>query len=161
MKDKFKIITESMHLADRGDTENAVNLPSNELKIRKVEKINIADDSEYDSSKYLKEEDPKLFKSQKTGRGPLTDPNWRDICEPFMTCYKAVTVEFIWFGIQGKVEALIHKLMKQVMIQFHRRLFVETDDWFGMTMQDLRKMEAEAAIELEKKRLGENVPEKK
>ncbi|OMJ10248.1 Phosphatidylinositol transfer protein 2 [Smittium culicis] len=150
MKDKFKIITESMHLADRGDTENAVNLSSNELKIRKVEKINIADDSEYDSSKYLKEEDPKLFKSQKTGRGPLTDPNWRDICEPFMTCYKAVTVEFIWFGIQGKVEALIHKLMKQVMIQFHRRLFVETDDWYGMTMQDLRKMEAEAAIELEK-----------
>ncbi|PVZ99373.1 hypothetical protein BB558_004609 [Smittium angustum] len=154
MKDKFKIVTESMHLPDRGQTENAVELSPAELKIRKIDPIDITIDSGMDKSKYKKEEDPKLYSSQKTSRGPLTDPKWMETCEPVMTCYKAVTVEFIWFGLQGTVESLIHKIMRQVMVQFHRRLFTETDGWYGMTMEDLRKLEKDAAEELLEKRKG-------
>ena len=36
-KNKFYICVESMHLADRGDTENALNISPKELKQRSVE----------------------------------------------------------------------------------------------------------------------------
>ena len=56
---------------------------------------------------YKSDEDPKTFKSAKTGRGPLTTPDWKNSVDPVMTCYKLVTVEFKWWGLQGKVESFI------------------------------------------------------
>ncbi|PVU91565.1 hypothetical protein BB561_004338 [Smittium simulii] len=151
MKNKFKVITESMHLPDRGQTENALNLSPENIKIRKVDHIDITKDEDIEKKSYKKEEDPKLFNSKKTGRGPLIGPNWRDTCEPAMTCYKVVTAEFIWFGLQGTIESLIHKTMRQLMIELHRRLYAETDIWYGMTMADLRQLELEATKELDSK----------
>ena len=50
---------------------------------------------------YKEDEDPKTYKSEKTGRGPLDSPDWRDQVQPVMTCYKLVTVEFKWWGLQA------------------------------------------------------------
>ena len=47
------------------------------------------------NSRQKAEEDPTLVKSSKTGRGPLTDPNWSQTMEPMMCCYK---VSHRWAG---------------------------------------------------------------
>jgi hypothetical protein len=36
---------------------------------------------------------------------------------------------------------------------FHRQLFCLTDQWYGLTMQDIRALESKAAEELEKERV--------
>lgn len=36
---------------------------------------------------------------------------------------------------------------------FHRQLFCWTDEWYGLTMQDIRALEAETAKELETERV--------
>lgn len=69
------------------------------LKQREVVFIDIANDS-ISSSDFKQDEDPTKFKSQKTGRGPLVGPDWKEHVNPVMTCYKLVTVEFKWFGLQ-------------------------------------------------------------
>ena len=52
---------------------------------------------------YKEAEDPKLFKSEKSGRGPLTE-GWRNSHEPIMCCYKVVNAKFEVWGLQTKVE---------------------------------------------------------
>ncbi|KAG5459542.1 MAG: hypothetical protein BJ554DRAFT_44 [Olpidium bornovanus] len=69
--------------------------------------IDIANDP---VDKYKFEEDPKLYKSEKSERGPLED-KWIQTANPMMTCYKKVTVEFKWYGLQTKIENFIHKVV--------------------------------------------------
>lgn len=62
---------------------------------------------------YKSEEDPKLYKSVKTTRGPLSE-DW--ITEhkdnpgksPIMCAYKLCKVEFRYWGMQSKIERFIH-----------------------------------------------------
>lgn len=74
-------------------------LSPEKLKTREVVYIDIANDP-IPSSDYKPDLDPTTFKSEKTGRGPLTGPKWWLNQKPMMTCYKLVTVEFKWFGLQ-------------------------------------------------------------
>lgn len=60
------------------------------------------------------------FQSEKTGRGPLTGPDWIKNVSPVMTCYKLVTCEFKWFGFQSKVESFIQKTERRLFTKFHR-----------------------------------------
>lgn len=76
-------------------------LPPEKLKQREVVFIDIANDPVLPAD-YKEDEDPIRFKSTKTGRGPLVGPNWKNSVNPVMTCYKLVTVEFKWFGLQVK-----------------------------------------------------------
>lgn len=62
-------------------------------------------------NEYRTEEDPKLFHSIKTQRGPLSE-NWieeykRQVC-PIMCAYKLCKVEFRYWGMQSKIERFIH-----------------------------------------------------
>lgn len=72
------------------------------------------------ASDYCREEDPRLFVSQKTGRGPLSE-NWREeyvqassgpSCstanKSIMCAYKLCKVEFRYWGMQSKIERFIH-----------------------------------------------------
>lgn len=90
-----------------------------DLKKRNVILIDVAHDK-IPASDYKPEEDPKLYHSEKTGRGPLTDPDWQKKVEPVMTCYKLVYIEFKWFGIQGKVESFLAKTIHNLFTKFHR-----------------------------------------
>ena len=105
MKENFVIKVETYHIADRGQQENVHELTPAQLKQREVIHIDIANDK-VEQKDYKGDEDPQKFNSSKTGRGPLTTPNWRDEVDPVMTCYKLVTIEFKWFGLQNKVESL-------------------------------------------------------
>ena len=79
---------------------------------------------------YRKEEDPTIFVSEKTGRGPLEE-NWREdygrICaDPLtrgphrvMCAYKLCKVEFRYWGMQSKIERFIHDVGKSdIVTQF-------------------------------------------
>ncbi|TKS84873.1 Phosphatidylinositol transfer protein alpha isoform [Collichthys lucidus] len=103
---------------------------------------------------YKPEEDPALFHSTKTGRGPL-GPEWKDELQsdcPHMCAYKLVTVKFRWWGLQTKVENFIHKQEKRIFTNFHRQLFCWIDRWVGLTMEDIRRMEEETQKELEERK---------
>ena len=56
-------------------------------------------------SDYKDATDPKKWKSAKTGRGPLlAGSDWQKSVMPVMCAYKLVTVEFKWWGLQGRIE---------------------------------------------------------
>ncbi|KAJ2709269.1 hypothetical protein H4R19_004340 [Coemansia spiralis] len=152
MKENFRMVTETMHLPDRGETENALNLPADILAQREVVYLDVTDDEELGKSSYKTSEDPKMYKSIKTGRGPLVGGSWADTCEPVMTCYKLFTVEFKWWLLQGTVESLIMSYTRRAMHLMHRQLFCDTDEWHGMTIEQLRELEDETAKALLEKR---------
>ncbi|KAJ2336092.1 hypothetical protein GGH91_005334, partial [Coemansia sp. RSA 2671] len=146
----FKVVTETMHVGDRGETENALNLDAKVLAQRIIDDIDVTNDKEIGA--YKESEDPKLYKSTKTGRGPLTAEDWRKTCEPCMTCYKLVTTEFSWWGFQTAMERYIQSMMRGMFALFHRQLFCDTDGWYRMTIEELRAMEDETAKKLLDKR---------
>ncbi|KAG8515078.1 Phosphatidylinositol transfer protein beta isoform, partial [Galemys pyrenaicus] len=102
---------------------------------------------------YKADEDPALFQSVKTKRGPL-GPNWKKELAnnpdcPQMCAYKLVTIKFKWWGLQSKVENFIQKQEKRIFTNFHRQLFCWIDKWIELTMEDIRRMEDETQKELE------------
>lgn len=113
--------------------------------------------SNYD---YCMEEDPQLYISEKTGRGPLDPETWiMDQLEnkkPVMCCYKICRVEFRYWGLQNRVERWIHDLalkvdfkksflfFKGTMLRAHRQAWAWQDEWIGLTIDDIRKLEDEA-----------------
>jgi membrane-associated phosphatidylinositol transfer protein len=78
--DRFKLRVDTLSLdADCCSTENAHGLEGAELKRRKVDVVDIVAD-EYPADKYKEEEDPKVFRSEETGRGPLGD-DWIQVAQ--------------------------------------------------------------------------------
>ncbi|XP_065333666.1 phosphatidylinositol transfer protein alpha isoform isoform X5 [Cloeon dipterum] len=126
-------------------------LPEDRLKQREVVHIDIAHDP-VQPSDYKADEDPTKFKSEKTGRGPLVTKTWKNEVTPVMTCYKLVTAEFKWFGLQGRVESFIQKSERRLFTNFHRQVFCWMDRWHGLTMDDIRAIEDETKKELDQQR---------
>ncbi|KAL0979406.1 hypothetical protein UPYG_G00184640 [Umbra pygmaea] len=156
MKDDFFIKIETWHKPDLGTLENVHKLDAATWSSVEVVPINIADGEQVAPADYKAEEDPALFKSVKTSRGPL-GPNWKKELVsntdcPRMCAYKLVTVKFKWWGLQSKVESFIHKQEKRIFTNFHRQLFCWIDKWVELTMEDIRRMEAETQKELEEMR---------
>ena len=65
---------ESYHIGDRGQSENVHELDDKKLKERTVVPIDIANDA-VNAADYKSDEDPSIFVSEKTKRGPLKG-NW-------------------------------------------------------------------------------------
>lgn len=135
------------------DNINAHKLNEEQLAKRKIVLIDIADNEEVSHGDYKKEEDPTIFNSTKTGRGPL-DKDWqlRGDEYPLMTCFKLYHVKFKWFGFQTTVEKAIMGVVHRLLRNFHRQLFCWIDKWYGMTIEDIRKIEEETKAELEELR---------
>ncbi|CAH1719814.1 unnamed protein product [Chironomus riparius] len=130
-------------------------LTGEKLKIREIVHVDIANDH-IASADYRESEDPTKFKSVKTGRGPLLGPDWKKKVNPVMTCYKLVTCEFKWFGLQTRIENFIQKSERRLFTTFHRQVFCWIDKWHGLTMEDIRALEDKTKDELDKQRqLGE------
>uniref|UniRef100_A0A671MDL1 Phosphatidylinositol transfer protein beta isoform n=1 Tax=Sinocyclocheilus anshuiensis TaxID=1608454 RepID=A0A671MDL1_9TELE len=156
MKDDFMIKIETWHKPDTGSLENVHDLDPTTWKTVEVVHIDIADRSHVEPGDYKQEEDPAIFQSEKTGRGPL-GPDWKKELlakpdAPRMCAYKLVTVKFKWWGLQTKIENFIHKQEKRIFTNFHRQLFCWIDSWVELTMADIRRMEEETQRELEEMR---------
>uniref|UniRef100_A0A1B6CRP9 Phosphatidylinositol transfer protein N-terminal domain-containing protein n=1 Tax=Clastoptera arizonana TaxID=38151 RepID=A0A1B6CRP9_9HEMI len=150
MKENFSIVIDSYHIPDDGKQDNVHELTPEQLKNREVIFIDIGSDA-ISPSDYKLSEDPSKFKSEKTNRGPLVG-NWADGIQPIMTCYKLVSVEFKWFGLQTRIESFIHKSERRLFTNFHRQVFCWVDRWHGLTMEDIRALEERTKEELDRQR---------
>ncbi|CAJ0941429.1 unnamed protein product, partial [Mesorhabditis belari] len=151
MMDRFSIEVETVYRNDAGTSNNVFQLSGDELKTRVIDVMNFVKDP-YSSHDYCAEEDPKLFRSDKTGRGPLND-DWVEECvrnrKPVMCAYKLCKVEFRYWGMQTRAEKWIHDLaLRNTMLRAHRQAWAWQDEWYGLTINDIRRLEAELALHL-------------
>ncbi|GJP67955.1 hypothetical protein CLOP_g24712, partial [Closterium sp. NIES-67] len=153
---KFTITIESMHVADRGDSENALGLDEAQLKQRKVERLDIASHDRDMWSRLIAKSgiDPSKVTLTKTNRGPLT-PGWQSTCEPVMTAYKMVTVDAPYWGFGKRLELLVLAGERALFLEAHRKCFGWMDEWCELTMEDVRRIEKEN-IEAMRKNLALN-----
>uniref|UniRef100_A0A7E4UTF1 DDHD domain-containing protein n=1 Tax=Panagrellus redivivus TaxID=6233 RepID=A0A7E4UTF1_PANRE len=152
LMDRFSIEIDTLYFNDAGTQDNVFNLSESELKHRVVDVMDFV--TEPHGNDYIEDEDPKLYHSTKTGRGPLSD-NWvkehLDQKLPIMCAYKLCKVEFKYWGMQGRIERWIHDLaLRGMLLKSHRRAWAWQDEWVGLTMDDIRKLEKEAALYLSK-----------
>jgi len=145
LKDDFKIVFETLHVDnDAGFTDNVLGMEDYEKSVEVVTLDIIKDKSS------MTQVDAAAFKSDKAKRGPLDKQEWRSTQKPVMTCYKTVTVVFKWSRLlQGKIESYIQDKYKDIFLSFHQNVWCWTDQWFGMTMDDIRRLEADTKRELE------------
>uniref|UniRef100_A0A670I0H0 Cytoplasmic phosphatidylinositol transfer protein 1 n=1 Tax=Podarcis muralis TaxID=64176 RepID=A0A670I0H0_PODMU len=135
---KFSIHIETKYEDNKGSNDNIFDNEAKDLE-REVCFIDIACD-EIPERYYKESEDPKHFKSEKTGRGLLKE-GWRDTQEPIMCSYKLVTVKFEVWGLQTRVEQFVHKVVRDILLIGHRQAFTWVDEWYDMTMEDVREYE--------------------
>lgn len=89
---------------------------------------------------YVREEDPLIYVSEKSGRGPLSE-NWvdeywnevQDKIQPtpsgkaMMCAYKLCRVEFRYWGMQTKIEKFIHDIGE--FFNFSEAMFIKFDNY--------------------------------
>ena len=73
-----------------------------------------------------------------------------------MCAYKLCKVEFRYWGMQSKIERFIHDTaLRNTMLRAHRQAWVWQDEWFGLSIEDIREIERKTAEELKRKMRGE------
>ncbi|XP_078515415.1 membrane-associated phosphatidylinositol transfer protein 1 isoform X1 [Lissotriton helveticus] len=150
--EKFSIEIETFYRPDSGSTTNAFNLTPAEKRQRIVDTIDIVRDA-ISMGEYKMEEDPKLYRSVKTGRGPLGEDWIEEFAHHAIMCaYKLCKVEFRYWGMQSKIEQFIHDVgLRKVMLRAHRQAWCWQDEWCELTMDDIRQLEDETARMLAQK----------
>ncbi|XP_040203241.1 membrane-associated phosphatidylinositol transfer protein 2 isoform X5 [Rana temporaria] len=154
--EKFSIDIETFYKSDSGDLANVFNLSPAEKRQTVLDPIDIVKDP-IPQHEYKPEEDPKIYKSLKTKRGPLSD-DWIEEHRnnlggyPIMCAYKLCKVEFRYWGMQSKIERFIHDVgLRKVMVRAHRQAWCWQDEWYGLTIEDIRQLEKEAQLMLAQK----------
>ncbi|XP_005344446.1 membrane-associated phosphatidylinositol transfer protein 2 isoform X5 [Microtus ochrogaster] len=152
--EKFSIDIETFYKTDTGENNDVFSLSPVEKNQLITDIIDIVKDP-VPPSEYKTEEDPRLFQSIKTHRGPLSD-NWvqeyKKRLLPIMCAYKLCKVEFRYWGMQSKIERFIHDTgLRRVMVRAHRQAWCWQDEWYGLTMENIRELEREVQLMLSRK----------
>lgn len=105
---------------------------------------------------YKSSEDLTKFKSDRTGRGPLAS-DWLKEASPVMCSYKSVEVKLDMWAFQSRVEEFIHKSIREILLVGHRQAVAWIDDWYGMTIEDVREYEKKMQQETNERLLKEMV----
>ncbi|CAG7825720.1 unnamed protein product [Allacma fusca] len=166
---RFSLEIETYYCGDGGHQENVFNLSGSDYRNRVVDVIDVVKDQLHGAD-YTRDEDPRVFVSQKTGRGPVVSENWIEEYwkevkgqkmpllngKAIMTAYKLCKVEFHYWGMQSKIEKFIHDVaLRKTMLRAHRQAWAWQDEWFGLTMEDIREIERQTQEALKKKMAGE------
>lgn len=132
MMDRFSLEVETLYFDDHGQQENVFNLNEKDKSTRIIDYMDFVKDP-ISSHDYCAEEDPKLYRSETTNRGPLND-DW--VAEhlkkglPIMCAYKLCKVEFRYWGMQTRAERWIHDLaLRNTMMRAHRQAWAWQDEW--------------------------------
>ncbi|XP_015234257.1 PREDICTED: membrane-associated phosphatidylinositol transfer protein 2 isoform X4 [Cyprinodon variegatus] len=151
--EKFSIDIETYYKPDTGDQADVFNLSAADKRQRTIDPIDIVTDP-IPPHEYKAEEDPRLYKSEKTQRGPLQD-DWIEEYNnnpgktPIMCAYKLCKVEFRYWGMQSKIERFIHDVgLRKVMVRAHRQAWCWQDEWYGLTIENIRQLELETQLAL-------------
>ncbi|XP_069379866.1 membrane-associated phosphatidylinositol transfer protein 2-like isoform X5 [Paralichthys olivaceus] len=154
--EKFSIDIETYYKPDTGNQADVFNMSAVEKRQRTIDPIDIVTDP-IPPHEYKAEEDTRLYKSAKTQRGPLQD-DWIEEYNnnpgktPIMCAYKLCKVEFRYWGMQSKIERFIHDVgLRKVMVRAHRQAWCWQDEWYGLTMEDIRELELETQLALARK----------
>ncbi|CAH1718054.1 unnamed protein product [Chironomus riparius] len=162
--EKFSLEIETYYFPDNGYQENVFGLTGSDLRNRIVDVIDIVKD-QLTGADYVREEDPTLYVSEKTGRGPLweswVEDYWTEVKgkkQPteknmaLMCAYKLCKVEFRYWGMQTKLEKFIHDTaLRKTMVRAHRQAWGWLDEWYGLSMDDVREIERQTQVALQKK----------
>uniref|UniRef100_A0A3P9HB41 Phosphatidylinositol transfer protein membrane associated 2 n=1 Tax=Oryzias latipes TaxID=8090 RepID=A0A3P9HB41_ORYLA len=151
--EKFSIDIETYYKSDTGNQPDVFNLSAADKRQRTIDPIDIVTDP-IAPHEYKAEEDPRFYKSVKTQRGPLRD-DWIEEYNnnpgktPIMCAYKLCKVEFRYWGMQSKIERFIHDVgLRKVMVRAHRQAWCWQDEWYGLTIEDIRQLELETQLAL-------------
>jgi len=130
-----------------------------ELSSRSIDYIDIVNDP-INPNEYKEEEDPTKFRSSKTQRGPL-NTNWIEELKAnsnqpratsilsshpikYMCAYKLCRIECAFWGCQSRVEKLISEsVLRHMILMSHRQAWCWQDEYFDLSMDDVRQLEAE------------------
>ncbi|XP_010789047.1 membrane-associated phosphatidylinositol transfer protein 2 [Notothenia coriiceps] len=151
--EKFSIDIETYYKPDTGNQADVFNMSAVERRQRSIDPIDIVTDP-IPPHEYKAEEDTRLYHSAKTQRGPLLDDwieeyNNNPGMSPIMCAYKLCKVEFRYWGMQSKIERFIHDVgLRKVMARAHRQAWCWQDEWYGLTMEDIRQLELETQLAL-------------
>ncbi|KAM3868491.1 membrane-associated phosphatidylinositol transfer protein 2-like isoform 2-T2 [Diretmus argenteus] len=151
--EKFSIDIETYYKPDTGNQADVFNMSAAEKRQRTIDPIDIVTDP-IPPHEYKAEEDPRLYKSVKTQRGPLQE-DWIEEYNNnpgktlIMCAYKLCKVEFRYWGMQSKIERFIHDVgLRKVMVRAHRQAWCWQDEWYGLTIEDIRQLELETQLAL-------------
>lgn len=148
--DRFSIEIESKYLVGGSGQENVFDLSDEQLQERVVDVIDFVNEKVYGAD-LVEAEDPLSYVSEKTKRGPLSQ-DWLAAHETnsensqentFMCVYKICRVQFDRWPIQYKVEQYIHDYIRKTLVRAHRQAWAWQDEWFGLSMDQIREMENE------------------
>jgi hypothetical protein len=163
MGDKMIMNVDTMHIPyvpGEPFPENAVNLPPDLLKQRKVLWIDILDSKPHPGKH---DTDLRGFTCPDAGIvAPLKSsghsseekepPFWTTVYEGPMCCaVKVVTFRFQWFGVQTLAEKYcMTSLYHNLFLDAHRALMSWLDKWHGMSKTDVAEFEAKMLEECNK-----------
>ncbi|XP_049323882.1 cytoplasmic phosphatidylinositol transfer protein 1 [Astyanax mexicanus] len=137
---KFSVHIETKYEDNCGTNDNVFRVEKEKCKVE-VDYVDISSD-DVPERHYKMTEDLKRFSSMKTGRGPLQTGWWKK-SRPVMCSYKLVRVQFEVFGLQSRVEQYIHKVIRDVLLVGHRQAFAWVDEWYSMSLEDVRTFESQ------------------
>ena len=178
----------SFRMHDNGKLDNPHGLTAEELKERVVHTLDISAQDKNDKD-YKAKYDPSLVRCEKAGRGPLKQ-GWIGAYQgppkaetsvgvdekkkngndsdgkgpaplPMMTAYKLIRADFKVWGLQTKTENTIINSQLKLFLRTHGQAFCTLDDYQSLSMEDIRKLEAEAKKKLETLREIKMSPKKK
>ncbi|XP_055769331.1 cytoplasmic phosphatidylinositol transfer protein 1-like [Salvelinus fontinalis] len=134
---KFSVRIETRFENNNGDNNNVFG--DRPTPAESVSHLDILIDPIPDKH-YKETEDLSRWVSEKMGRGPLVE-GWRKDSTPIMCSYKRVQCSFEVYGFQGKTEDFIHKNIQDILLVGHRQAVAWTDEWHGMSLEDVREYE--------------------
>jgi Phosphatidylinositol transfer protein len=148
---------ESRYLADRGETQNALNLSTDELAERQVIMLDIASE---DKLRMAADADVREFRSAKCGRGALVSGVWTREHDPIMCCYKVCRLNIS----APRIETFAQRYLQNSFIRYNRQAFVWIDSWFSLGLADIpgalpkTRMQLESAQVVVATELSTDVP---
>lgn len=106
-------------------------------------------------NEYKPEEDPSLFDSAHNPHRTPLSANWISSLKTsaqtpstnkriFMCCYKLCRIECAFWGCQSRVEkSIADSVLRNMLLVTHRQAWTWQDEYNKLTMDDVRKLEAE------------------
>eukprot|EP00057_Strongylocentrotus_purpuratus_P012115 XP_011666589.1 PREDICTED: phosphatidylinositol transfer protein alpha isoform isoform X2 [Strongylocentrotus purpuratus] len=156
MKDGFHVDVQKIFKDnDKATEENVFNLDDEKRAKTLTIKIDIVND-QVSQTDYSEDTDPTKVRLEKISRGPLT-ADWKDTETKFLTVYMFVEIKFKWWGLQTKVQSVIHRALTRFYGNFYRTLICSLDEWYGMTMENIRELEEKTKRDLNEARCSGEV----
>jgi hypothetical protein len=156
----FSLLVESQHVEyDKaaGCPDNLLNLTPDEIKIRKIVYLDIVsgkpkpEKKEWDLVGFVCPEAEILtpLNAPKAAVDESKVPPWVSNYDgALMVAVKVVKLHFHWRGLQTAVEKYaVNTAFHDIFLESNRVVISYAKDWFGLTLEDIRRLEAEVQEE--------------